>query len=51
MIFESVAALAAEPDAHPAWWTRFYWPLESPLEYGFTDVDEKSPRPLTLADV
>jgi NAD(P)-dependent dehydrogenase (short-subunit alcohol dehydrogenase family) len=46
----TVAALANDPDVH-----RFSGTVvvaaELALKYGFTDVDGRSPRPLTLADV
>jgi NAD(P)-dependent dehydrogenase (short-subunit alcohol dehydrogenase family) len=46
----AVAALAADPDAlrHSG---RVLIAAALAQEYGFTDVDGKTPRPLTLADV
>ena len=46
----AVAALAADPDVlrHTG---KILVAAQLAREYGFTDVDGKSPRPLTLADV
>jgi dehydrogenase/reductase SDR family protein 1 len=49
-IGRAVAALAKDPDVlrHTG---RVLVAASLGIEYGFTDVDGKSPRPLTLADV
>ena len=49
-IGRAVAALAADPDVlrHTG---KALVAARLASEYGFTDVDGKSPRPLTLADV
>ena len=46
----AVAALAADPDVlrHTG---RVLVAAALAKEYGFTDIDGRSPRPLTLADV
>jgi len=46
----AVAALAADPDVMRYTGTVLV-AARLALEYGFTDIDGKSPRPLTLADV
>lgn len=46
----AVAALAADPDAQ-RWTGRVLVAAQLGAEYGFTDVDGRSPRPLTLADI
>jgi hypothetical protein len=45
-----VAALADDPDVarHSG---RVLVAAALALEYGFTDIDDRQPRPLTLADV
>ena len=49
-IGRAIAALAADPDVirHTG---NVLVAAAVALDYGFTDVDGKSPRPLTLADV
>jgi hypothetical protein len=49
-IGRAVAALAADPDVvrHTG---KVLVAAALGLEYGFTDVDGRTPRPLTLADV
>jgi hypothetical protein len=49
-IGRAVAALAADPDVirHTG---KVLVAASLAIEYGFTDIDGKSPRPLTLADV
>jgi hypothetical protein len=49
-IGRAIAALAADPDVlrHTG---KVLVAAALALDYGFTDVDGKSPRPLTLADV
>jgi len=49
-IGRAVAALARDPDV-ARWNGRVVVAAALALEYGFTDVDGKQPRPLTLADV
>jgi dehydrogenase/reductase SDR family protein 1 len=49
-IGRAVAALAADPDAIRHTGTVLV-AASLALDYGFTDIDGKSPRPLTLADV
>jgi hypothetical protein len=45
-----VAALAADPDAQ-RWSGSVVVAAALAGEYGFTDIDGRQPRPLTLADV
>jgi dehydrogenase/reductase SDR family member 1 len=49
-IGRAIAALAADPDVmrHTG---KVLVAAAVALDYGFTDVDGKSPRPLTLTDV
>jgi dehydrogenase/reductase SDR family protein 1 len=49
-IGRAVAALAADPDVlrHTG---KVLVAASLAIEYGFTDIDDKTPRPLTLADV
>ena len=49
-IGRAIAALAADPDVirHTG---KVVVAAALALDYGFTDVDGKSPRPLSLADV
>jgi dehydrogenase/reductase SDR family member 1 len=49
-IGRTIAALAGDPDVvrHTG---KVLVAAAVALDYGFTDVDGKSPRPLTLADV
>ena len=49
-IGRAVAALANDPDAS-RWSGKWVVAAALAREYGFTDVDGKQPRPLTLADV
>jgi NAD(P)-dependent dehydrogenase (short-subunit alcohol dehydrogenase family) len=49
-IGRAVAALAADPDVMRHTGTVLV-AASIALEYGFTDIDGKTPRPLTLADV
>ena len=49
-IGRAVAALAADPHVH-RWTGQVLVAAALAGHYGFTDVDGKSPRPLTLADV
>jgi NAD(P)-dependent dehydrogenase (short-subunit alcohol dehydrogenase family) len=49
-IGRAVAALAGD-DGSLRWTGRAVTAAQIALEYGFTDVDGKQPRPLTLADV
>jgi len=49
-IGRAVAALAADPDALRHTGTVLV-AARVAMEYGFTDIDSKTPRPLTLADV
>ena len=49
-IGRAVAALAADPGRAPPHRHRCWWPPPG-AEYGFTDIDGKAPRPLTLGDV
>ena len=46
----AVAALAADPDAQ-RWTGQVLVAAQLGAEYGFTDLDGRSPRPLTLADI
>ena len=46
----AVAALAADPDVQ-RWSGQVLVAAQLGVDYGFTDVDGRSPRPLTLADV
>jgi len=48
--FVTLAALAADPDVMRHSGTRQV-AASLAATYGFTDVDGKAPRPLTLADV
>jgi len=49
-IGRAIAALAADPGVMRCTGTVLV-AARLALEYGFTDIDGKSPRPLTLADV
>jgi hypothetical protein len=49
-IGRAVAALAADPDVVRYTGTVLV-AASVAVEYGFTDIDGKTPRPLTLADV
>lgn len=46
----AVAALAADPDAQ-RWTGQVLVAAQLGVHYGFTDLDGRSPRPLTLADI
>jgi hypothetical protein len=49
-IGRAVAALAADPGVS-RWSGAVVVAAALALEYGFTDIDGRQPRPLTLADV
>jgi dehydrogenase/reductase SDR family member 1 len=49
-IGRAVAALAADPDLMRYTGTVLV-AASVAVEYGFTDIDGKTPRPLTLADI
>jgi len=49
-IGRAVAALAADPDVMRYTGTVLV-AASVAVEYGFTDIDGKTPRPLTLADI
>ena len=49
-IGRAVAALGADPDVM-RWSGQAVVAADLALEYKFTDIDGRSPRPLTIADV
>ena len=49
-IGRGVAALARDPDVH-RWSGQVLVAAQLGIDYGFTDIDGRQPRPLTLSDV
>ena len=49
-IGRAIAAMAADADA-PRWSGKVVTAAAIALDYGFTDIDDKQPRPLTEADI